>query len=67
MLFPDEEIHEHHIVPKEYGGTDKDGRIHLCWECRLGNKGIHNYIKDNLIVFTKEEFKKITKGWLKNG
>jgi len=64
MLFLENEIEEHHIFPKEFGGTDKDGRIDLCWECHQGLKGIHKYIKDNLFIFTKEEFKKITKEWL---
>ena len=28
--FPENEIHEHHIIPKALGGKDEDGRIYLC-------------------------------------
>ena len=28
--FPEEEISEHHIIPKSIGGTDKDGRVNFC-------------------------------------
>ena len=64
MLFPEGEIEEHHIFPKEYGGTDADGRIDLCWEHHQGLSGIHKHIKDNLINFTKEGFIKFTKEWI---
>lgn len=30
IMFPESEIHEHHIIPKNIGGTDKNGRIQLC-------------------------------------
>jgi len=31
--FPEEQIEESHDIPKYLGGTDKDGRHHLCRRC----------------------------------
>lgn len=50
-------MHSHHIVPKEFGGTDEDGRILLCRKC-------HQLLHRNLLaleISTKEKFIDYTK------
>jgi len=63
--------HLHHLFPKEWGGTDKDGRIYLCGHDF--NKDCHRKIHNWLNVEFKEPTTRI-KGtviyeslkWLKN-
>lgn len=62
--FNEEEIHEHHIIPKRLGGKDKDGRIQLCKKC---HQTLHIKIVQELILFTKQSIKEFTENWLKNG
>ena len=65
--YPDKYMHSHHIIPKEFGGTDEDGRIFLC----VKGKNCHNQIHKNLTALklvTKEEIKEYTlKTWLVTG
>jgi len=65
-------LHEHHVVPKEFGGGDSDGRILLCGN-NHGNKchkKIHIIIRKKFPIHficsekEKEIFKKLTKEWL---
>jgi 5-methylcytosine-specific restriction endonuclease McrA len=38
-----ERCHPHHIIPKSAGGKDDfDNFISLCFDCHVGNDGIHN-------------------------
>ena len=55
-------IELHHIYPKEFGGTDADGRIYLC---KTHHKEIHNYLK-LLEYITKEKITEFTNDWLLN-
>lgn len=50
-------IHNHHIVPKELGGSDKSGnRIYLCPNCHCrvyipeSSSGIHSIKSNNSII-----------------
>lgn len=39
--------HPHHIVPKSAGGLDDvDNGVLLCFECHVGDNGIHNHVWD---------------------
>ena len=58
------EIDYHHVVPKEFLGTDKDGRVGFCQE----NKGndchrkLHSFFRQDTEI--KELCKKKFKEWL---
>jgi len=64
--FEEKDIHVHHIIPKHLGGTDKDGRIYLCYKCHIGEKGIHEELKE-LLILTPKSIKEFTEEWLKDG
>lgn len=57
---PDNEsdLDEHHIVPKFWGGTDKDGRVYLC------SPGIGNDCHRNLHKRIAMWIKAATERWL---
>lgn len=52
------EVQEHHIIPKCCGGTDKEGRIHLCKKC---HDIIHKMLLKVLWDCLSEEEKEIAK------
>lgn len=38
-----EYCHPHHVIPKSAGGRDDpDNGVSLCFDCHVGNNGIHN-------------------------
>jgi hypothetical protein len=63
-VLPKNKIHEHHIIPKEWGGTDADGRIHLCEDHHTGKNGIHNLLP-KVIPRTKQNIIEFTTSWLR--
>lgn len=51
------QIHNHHIIPKECGGSDREGnRIFLCPNCHTrifvptAKTGIHSFNNENSII-----------------
>jgi len=56
----DSETQLHHLFPKEFGGTDKEGRI---WLCKKHHGQLHDLI-NSLGLKSKEEILEFTNRWL---
>ena len=56
-------IELHHIIQKTIGGTDRDGRVHLCGKCHAI---IHGLILNWIWYFIAEDTRTVTKQSIQN-